>query len=196
MSHSFHIIDIILDAKAARFKEGICWSSNVVNSKAILIISGILVIVGILISFSQSEMEMSDIATTQQTLPVSGVMNVTKSLDPMKSEDGVYSIQISDFKDGDSLNADITDPSGNHIVTKSITKSPIQENFTISSTGTYELKIENTARNELQVLAIIGYYPQGATFLDVFSVIILIAGLSGLAIGMMYFIKKSRKNKC
>ncbi|MDE1829323.1 MAG: hypothetical protein KGI25_03265, partial [Thaumarchaeota archaeon] len=114
-----------------------------VNSKTILIVSGILVITGILISFYQSESEMNDIATSQQTLPVSGLMNVSKNLDPTQSKDGVYSIQISDFKNGDSINADIIDPNGNLIVTKSITKSPIQENFTISSAGTYELKIEN-----------------------------------------------------
>ena len=41
----------------------------------------------------------------------------------------------------------------------------------------------------MQVLGIIGYYPQGATLLDVLSIIILIVGLSGLAIGMMYLIK-------
>ncbi len=161
--------------------------------KAILIVSGILVIAGILISFSQSENEMSSIATSQQSLSVGSAMNVSKSLDPMKSKDGVYSVQISDFKNGESLNVNVIDPSGSSIITKSITKSPFQENFTISSAGTYELKIENAAQSDLQVLGIIGYYPQGATLLDVISVIILIVGLSGLAIGMMYFIKRRGK---
>ncbi|HKU32665.1 MAG TPA: hypothetical protein VJR22_02305 [Candidatus Nitrosotalea sp.] len=164
-----------------------------VNSKAILIISGILVIAGILISFFQSETETSNLASSQQDLSPGSSMNVTNSLDPIKSKDGVYSIQISDFKDGDILSANVVDPNGNFIVTKSITKSPFQENFTISSTGTYELKIQNTAQGDMQVLGIIGYYPEGATLLDVFSVIILIVGLSGLAIGMMYFIKNRSK---
>jgi len=165
----------------------------VAKPKAILIVSGILVIAGILISFSQSENEMSSIATSQQSLSVGSAMNVSKSLDPMKSKDGVYSVQISDFKNGESLNVNVIDPSGSSIITKSITKSPFQENFTISSAGTYELKIENAAQSDLQVLGIIGYYPQGATLLDVISVIILIVGLSGLAIGMMYFIKRRGK---
>lgn len=159
------------------------------NTKAFLIIGGILVIVGILISYSQSENEMSDIATSQQTLPASGTMNVSKSLDPAKSSQGVYSIQISDFKNGNTLNAQIIDPSGSQIITTPIAKSPVQENFTISSAGTYELKIENTGQNDLQVLGIIGYFPNAPSLLDLADVIILIAGLSVLAIGMLYFIK-------
>ncbi|NHI03960.1 hypothetical protein DYY67_2290 [Candidatus Nitrosotalea sp. TS] len=68
--------------------------------KTILIISGILVISGIVISFLQSESEMDDLASAQQSLTAGSSMNVSKNLDPMKSKNGVYSIQISDFKDG------------------------------------------------------------------------------------------------
>ncbi|MGH2611599.1 MAG: hypothetical protein ACRDFB_00955 [Rhabdochlamydiaceae bacterium] len=160
-----------------------------VNPKTILIISGVLVISGIGISFLQTESEMDSLASVQQSLTAGSSMNVSKSLDPMKSKDGVYSVQISDFKDGNNLGISVIDPNGNVITTKSMTKSPVQENFTISSTGTYELKMHNTVQTDVQVLGIIGYYPQGATLLDVLSIIILIVGLSGLAIGMMYFIK-------
>ena len=161
--------------------------------KAILIVSGMLVIVGMLISFSQSETEVNDLATSQQDLPAGAPMNVTKILDPAQSKGGVYSIQISDFKNGDTVSASVVDPNGDPIITRSITKSPFQENFTISSNGTYELKIQNTAQEEMQVLGIIGYYPKGPALIDLASIIILIIGLSGLAIGMMYFIKRRGK---
>ncbi|MGB9002936.1 MAG: hypothetical protein WCC52_03925 [Nitrosotalea sp.] len=160
-----------------------------VKPKTILIISVILVISGIAISFLQSESETDSLASVQQSLTTGSSMNVSKSLDPIKSKDGVYSIQISDFKDGDNLGISVIDPNGNAIATKSIVTNPFQENFTISSTGIYELKIQNTAQTDMQVLGIIGYYPQGATLFDVLSIIVLIVGLSGLAIGMMYFIK-------
>jgi hypothetical protein len=164
-----------------------------VNSKAILIVSGMLVISGILISFFQSETETRELASSQQDLTPGSSMNVSNSLDPIKSKNGVYSIQVSDFKNGDVLSASIVGPNGNFIITKSITKSPFQENFTISLAGTYELKIQNSAQEDMQVLGIIGYYPEGATLLDVFSVVILIIGLSGLALGMMYLIKTRKK---
>ena len=120
-------------------------------------------------------------------------MVVIKNLDPEKSKNGVYSVQISDFKDGYNVRADLVDPSANTIMTRIIAKNSFQENFTISQPGNYTLQIQNPGQNETQVLGIIGYYPQGATILDVASVIVLIAGLSGLAVGMMYMIKRRGK---
>lgn len=158
-----------------------------------LIGGGILVIAGILISYFQSEAEVDRLATSQQDLPPGSPMNVSKSLDPIQSKNGVYSIQILDFKNGDSVSASVIDPDGISITSKSVTKSPFQENFTISSTGTYELKIQNPSQVDLQVVGIIGYYPQGPTLLDFANIIILIVGLSTLAIGMMYFIRSRGK---
>ena len=136
---------------------------------------------------------MDSITTLQQSLSSGASMSVIKNLDPEKSKDGVYSVQISDFKDGYNVKADLVDPSGNTIMTSTIAKNTFQENFTISQVGNYTLQIQNPGQNETQVLGIIGYYPQGATILDVLSVIVLIAGLSGLAIGMMYMIKRRGK---
>lgn len=150
--------------------------------------------IGIGISFYQSQIETESITSQQQSLSPDASMTVSKNLDPIKSENGVYSIQISDFKEGDSVKADLVDPTGVVIVTRSIEKNPIQENFTISQSGNYTLQIQNSGQNDTQVLGIIGYYPQGATILDVLGFIVLIVGLSGLAIGMMYLIKRRGKN--
>lgn len=136
---------------------------------------------------------MDSITSQQQSLASGAVMTVSKNLDPAKSENGVYSIQISDFKDGYNVKADLVDPTGTVIITRSVEKSQFQENFTISQSGNYTLQIQNSGQNETQVLGIIGYYPQGATILDVLGVIVLIVGLSGLAIGMMYLIKRRGK---
>lgn len=160
-----------------------------VKTTPLLIISGILVVIGISISYIQSENELGEIATSQQTVPAGDFMNVSKSLDPAKSTAGVFSIQISDFKSGEDLSTSVLGPSGSTVLSTQVTKSPVQENFTVTAPGTYELKIQNTAQSALEVTGIIGYYPQGPTLVDVFSIIVLILGLSGLAIGMMYFIK-------
>lgn len=159
------------------------------RQKAILVVSGILVVIGILISFMQSETEMSSIASSQQTVPAGGSMNVSKALDPSVSMHAVYSVQITDWKQGQTLSVSVIDPSGVPVISREITKSPYQENFTVSSAGLYNLKIGNSAQSDLQVNGIIGYYPQAASLLDFASVAILIAGLSGLAVGMMYLIK-------
>jgi hypothetical protein len=165
----------------------------VAKPRTILIISAILVIIGIGISFYQSEREMESITTQQQSLDPGSTMTVTKNLDPAKSKNGVYSVQISDFKDGDKVRANIIDQTGNTISTSMISKSQFQDNFTIFQLENYTLQIQNTGQNETQILGIIGYYPQGATILDVASVIVLTIGLIGLGVGMVKLIKKRGK---
>jgi len=159
----------------------------------ILIISVILVIIGIVISFYQAQIENGDISTQQQTLSSGESFTVSKNLDPTTSKSGVYSVQMLDFKEGYNLVANISDPAGTVITTRTIEKNLFQENFTISQSGNYTLQIQNPGQNETQVVGIIGYYPQGATILDVLGFIVLIMGLSGLAVGMMFLIKSRGK---
>jgi hypothetical protein len=121
-------------------------------------------------------------------------MVVTKSMNPENNQNGVYSIQITDFRSDDNVKATIMDPMGTPIITKTMTKSPIQEMFKITSSGNYTLQIENHGQREIQVLGIIGYYPQGIEVADISGFIALITGLSGLAVGMMYLIKNRVKS--
>lgn len=138
-------------------------------------------------------MERDGITSQQQNLSTGVTMTVIKNLEPGKSKNGVYSIQISDFKEADNVKANIVDPTGSIVTTRSIANGAFQENFTITQSGNYTLQIQNTGQNDLQILGIIGYYPQGATILDVLGIIVLMVGLSGLAVGMIYLIKRRGK---
>ncbi|HZS73223.1 MAG TPA: hypothetical protein VFA69_01850, partial [Candidatus Nitrosotalea sp.] len=80
------------------------------------------------------------------------------------------------------------------IITRSITKSPVQEMFKVTTSGNYTLQIENQGQREVQVLGIIGYYPQGIELADISGFILLIVGLSGLAVGIMYLIRNRVKS--
>jgi hypothetical protein len=161
----------------------------VVKPRSIIIISGILVLIGIAITAYQSQITSENLANQQMIVGVGTQMTVTKEMDPNNNQKGVYSIQITDFKNDDEIKATIIDPTNTSIITKSITKSPIQETFKVMSSGNYTLKIENQGQREIQVLGIIGYYPEGIELADVSGFIVLLAGLSGLAIGMMYLIR-------
>lgn len=160
-----------------------------IKPKPILIVSGILVLIGIGITAYQSQITSENLSNQQNTLGIGTQMIVTKAMNPDNNQKGVYSIQITDFKNEDNVKAIIIDPTGIPIITKSITKSPIQETFKISSSGNYTLQIENHGQSEIQVLGIIGYYPQNIELADVSGFIALIVGLSGLAVGMMYLIR-------
>ncbi len=165
-----------------------------VNPKPILIASGVLVLIGIAITAYQSQTTSENLSNQQNTLGIGTQMTVTKEMNPDNNQNGVYSIQITDFKDGDNIKSTVIDPVGTAIITKSITKSPIQEIFKVTKSGNYTLQIENQGQREIQVLGIIGYYPQGIELVDISGFIALMIGLSGLAVGMMYLIRNRVKS--
>ena len=160
-----------------------------VKPKPIIIVSGILVLIGIAITAYQSQTTSENLSNQQNTLGAGTQMIVTKGMSPDSNQKGVYSIQITDFRNDDNVKVTIIDPTGTPMITKSITKSPIQEMFKVTSSGNYTLQIENHGQREIQVLGIIGYYPQGIELADISGFIALIIGLSGLAVGMMYLIR-------
>jgi Tfp pilus assembly protein PilE len=165
-----------------------------VKPKPIIITSGILVLAGIAITAYQSQITSENLSNEQNTLGIGAQMTVTKEMNPYNNQNGVYSIQITDFKDNDNVKATVSDPVGIPIITKSITKSPVQEMFKISASGNYTLEIKNQGQREIQVLGIIGYYPQGIEWADISGFIVLMIGLSGLAIGIMYLIRNRVKS--
>ena len=165
-----------------------------VKPKPIIIISGILVLIGIAITAYQSQTTSENLSNQQNILAIGTQMVVTKGMNPENNQNGVYSIQITDFRSNDNVKATVIDPMGTPIITKTMTKSPIQEMFKITASGNYTLQIENHGQREIQVLGIIGYYPQGIEVADISGFIALITGLSGLAVGMMYLIKNRVKS--
>ena len=148
-----------------------------------------LVLVGIAITAYQSQITSENLSNQQNTLGIGTQMIVVKEMNPNTNQNGVYSIQITDFKDTDNIKATVLNPAGTSIITRSITKSPVQEMFKVTTSGNYTLQIENQGQQEAQVLGIIGYYPQGIELADISGFIVLMAGLSGLAVGIMYLIR-------
>lgn len=165
-----------------------------VKPKPIIIISAILVLIGISITAYQSQITSENLSNQQNTLDVGTQMIVVKEMNPNTNQNGVYSIQITDFKDTDNIKATVLNPAGTSIITRSITKSPVQEMFKVSISGNYTLQIENQGQQEVQVLGIIGYYPQGIELADKSGFIVLMVGLSGLAVGIMYLIRNRARS--
>ena len=161
--------------------------------KIVIIISAVLVIIGIALTFYESQLINGSVINQQQNLLPGASMVLTKDLDPSKNQNGVYSLQMTDFQKDDNIKVSIFNPVGETVISKSITKSQIQENFIISTSGTYKIQIENQGSREIQILAVIGNYPQNIALIDMCSFILLITGLSGLAIGIMYLVKNRGK---
>jgi hypothetical protein len=148
-----------------------------------------------MITAYQSQTTSENLSNQQDILGVGTHMTITKGMDPIKNQKGVYSIQVTDFKNDDSVKSTVIEPTGTIIITKYVTKSPIQETFKIVSFGNYTLQIENQGKREVQILGIIGYYPEGIELADISGFIVLTVGLSGLAVSIMYLIKSRVKSQ-
>ncbi len=155
--------------------------------------SSVLVIIGIVLTFYESQLINSSVVNQQQNLLAGASMTLTRDLDPTINQNGVYSVQITDFQENDNIKVSILNPTDETIISKPITKNPFQENFLISTKGKYKIQIENQGSKDVQILAVIGNYPQNISLIDMFGFILLIAGLSGLAIGIMYLVKNRKK---
>jgi hypothetical protein len=161
--------------------------------KLIILISAILIIIGIVLTFYESQLINLNVVNQQQNLLAGASMILTKDLDPSMNQNGVYSVQITDFQENDNIKLSILNPAREIIISKPITKNLLQENFLISTKGTYKIQIENQGSKQVQILAIIGNYPQNISLIDMFGFILLITGLSGFAIGIMYLVKNRGK---
>lgn len=164
------------------------------NPKIILVASAVLVLIGIALSVYQAQFTVENLANQEQKLAIGSQMIVSKDMNPDRDSKGVYSTQITDFGSDDKIKVSIVDPYGTYVTTKLITKNPFQDFFNVSMNGTYKLQIENDGNREIQVLGIIGYYPTGIEIIDLAGLVVLLSGLSGLAVGMMYLIRNRRKN--
>ena len=93
----------------------------------LLVIGGFLTITGIGISLYSSQLVIENISTQQESLAVGHSLVVSKELDPTKNENGVYVVQVADFKADDNILAKVFDPTDMAIVSKSISRNPYQE---------------------------------------------------------------------
>lgn len=176
------------------FNSGLIALTPVKKPALLFVIGGFLIIVGIGLSVYGSQLIVENLVTEEKRLGMGTSMELSKELDPTINENGVYVLQIIDFREESSLQTYVYDPSDQVVVSKSIEHSPFQDNFTISTAGTYKILIENTGERELEVTAVLGYLPQGQSLtISIFGFIIIIIGLIGLAVGIIYFIKSRNR---
>ena len=159
----------------------------------LLVIGGFLVLIGIGLSVYDVFSIIKDLSTQENQLGIGMSMEISKVLDPTINENGAYVLQIIDFKEENSLDVSVYDPSDQLVVSKSIDKSSFQDSFKISTNGIYKLKVENNGERELEVVAAIGYFPKDeSSIMSKFGVVITIVGLICLATGIVHFIKSRR----
>lgn len=162
----------------------------------LLVVGGFLVIIGIALSVYGSQMIIDKLASQEERLGIGRAMEISKELDPAINENGVFVVQTANFDTQSYLKATVFDPLGTEIISKTIDRDSLQEIFKIPMTGTYRLVIENTGEGEAEVMGVLGSLPQDESLtVSIFGFIVIILGLVGLVVGIIYFIKiRSKKS--
>ncbi len=163
------------------------------KSGILLIVVGVLVATGIVLSFYGNQVIFEDLAKKEGDVRFGENLEVTIELDQSENKKGIYAIQILNFKEG-VFSASVYDPLGIQIESSSINEEVFEGSFDIISSGTYQLIIESNVQEETRILGVIGPEPDaGAKSLGFISLYILIIGVIGMAGVGIYAIKSRRK---
>lgn len=165
----------------------------------LLLTVGIMIASGMGLLFYGSQMVAENLATSTSNVIPGDKFEITKELDSTFTEIGIYVVQTMNFKE-DSLHVTILDPSGNQIVSKSVSSASVEDSFEIPTSGTYSLIIENSGNEETMIFGGLGNLPdtnllslsRNVTFTGLYLLIVGMIGVAGVGI---YMVVNRRKKK-
>jgi len=165
------------------------------RSGLFLLIVGVLIIVGMALSFYGSQIITEDLVTEQSDLISGEIFETFADLDPMISESGVYVVQTTNFQEN-VINVKIFDPIGSQIISKTVESESFEDRFEILSSGEYRIIIENTGSEDTAIFLAIGHLPDTSKLsVGITGFYILVVGMIGIAGLVILTIKNRRKNK-
>jgi len=165
------------------------------RSGLFLLIVGVLIIVGMALSFYGSQIITEDLVTEQSDLISGEIFETFADLDPIISESGVYVVQTTNFQEN-VINVKIFDPIGNQIISKTIESESFEDRFEILSSGEYRIIIENTGSEDTAIFLAIGHLPDTSKLsVGITGFYILVVGMIGIAGLVILTIKNRRKNR-
>ena len=164
------------------------------KSTIMLISSAALIIIGLILSAVGEQIILGGFSQGTGKVSSSQTLSISVEFDSQETSVGIFAVQITEFKDN-TFSAKVLDPFDNEIISQSIIKETIENEFDIFETGTYKLIIESNSNEEPIVFATIGPFPDASKLsLRPISMIILVIGMAGLVIVGIYGIKNRRRS--
>lgn len=158
-----------------------------------LVIVGALLAAGVILSFYGAQLTTQDLTVKEENILSGDSLEISTELDPLKNSNGVFVIQILEDKEN-VLTAKISDPLGFEILSLPIDRESLEEKFEISSKGTYQLVVENSGLEDLQVVVAIGHMPDKSTIsVGITGFYLLIVGLIGIVGVGIYAIRNRNR---
>jgi len=163
------------------------------KSGILFVIVGGIVGLGIILSFYGNQVIFEDLIKGDGQVKLGEDLVIPVEFNNIQTQNGVYAIQIIDFKKG--VTAKILDPFDKEIESQTINQDVFEGQFKIEEPGTYKLVIKNSDENEIKVFGVIGLEPDaGKKSLGFISLYILVIGLAGTVIVTIYVIKNRKKS--
>jgi len=161
----------------------------------IIVIFGLLIVAGLVVSMVENQVRYEGI--NQENGKVSSIESFITSvdIDKEKSPIGIFNIKIMEFQKN-AISAKILDPSNIEIVFEKINKESIEKEFDVFESGTYQLIIESSIDNEINVVGKIGSLPDADNIfiLSIISFSVTIVGMIGIAAIAIVGIKNRNKS--
>jgi len=157
-----------------------------------LLIVGALIPIGIALSYYSSQVIISNVVPNQSTIIPGDSLELDAELSPSVTKIGLYFVQAMNFEEN-SIHAKIFDPLGNQIVSKTLESEKFEDQFDITTSGTYTLVVENSGVEETVIIRVISHMPSGNIIsLSYAGLYILIVGMIGI-VGLGIFVLKNRR---
>lgn len=163
------------------------------KAATMLAVVGALMAAGIALSFYGSMIITEDLTQAVENIGEGKTLEISAEMDPNVNDEGVYVVQVMEFEEG-MISARIIDPIGSQIISKMVESESIEEQFEITTGGTFTLIIENSGEYT-DVVGVIGHVPDTAKFsVGVTGFYLLIVGLIGMGVIGIYVVKNRRRN--
>ena len=163
------------------------------KAATMLAIVGGLIAAGIALSFYGSMIIVEDLTQSVDNIGEGSTLEISSELDPEVNDEGFYVVQTMKFQEG-MISARVVDPFGSQIVSKVIDSESYQEQFEITSSGTFTLIIENSGEFS-DVVGAIGHVPDSTKVsVGITGTFLLIIGLVGMGVVGIYAVKNRRRD--
>ena len=165
------------------------------KSGLIIVISGLLIATGLLVSIVGNQITLEGIIQENGKVSSTQTVTILADFDMEETQIGVFAVQVMEFKEN-TIRVKILDPSDSEIISQDVNEDTVEEKFKVLETGTYELIIHSSDDDGIYVTGAIGPLPDANKkfIISIISTSTLVIGMAGLVVIGIYEIKNRKRS--
>jgi hypothetical protein len=165
------------------------------KSGLIIVILGLLIVTGLLVSIVGNQVTLEGIIQGNGKVSSTQTVTISADFDMEETQIGVFAVQVMEFKEN-TIRMKVLDPSDIEIISQDVNEDTVEEKFEVLETGTYELIIHSSDDEGVYVTGAIGPLPDANKkfIISIISTSTLIIGMVGLVVIGIYEIKNRKRS--